>query len=926
MKTKPQLILISCFFLFTPATKGQDTINVPLDYLTIQLALDAAEANTVILVEPGTYYENLEWPRFIYGIQLKGQKGKDSTIIDANQLGRGITKNSFADDPGSLIEGFTIRNGKINEVGGGIYIDGRGTTLRNLIIADNTTTIFYGGGAHLSQYSGLIDSCLFSGNRVSLSGGAYGGGLSVTLDGPVEIRNSLFTLNSAYGINGSLGGGLYTSNGDGHDLLIHKCTFKENMAHSNFNANCRGGAMYVSGKFIVIDSCIIEDNWTQDENISEGGGIYSKMTNFTLKNSILSNNESNTAFAIMFDADEKCTNTILNTIIQGHRKDNQATTSIIEDRSPASTLDIRNTLIVNNRGRPVKIDHDVVWPKYQLRMNHCTVAGNWTGGIELRNTHATISNSILWNASESFVLTDSNEMDINYNIILGGFEGTSNIDSNPMFENTFTFPLSDGSPALSAGNPWLAESFDIYGNPRPLPINTLPDLGAVETKQSLAFVHLKFYYDINENGIRDTLERFAQIGAVSVNNDKTYTNFRQEGLVIALDTGALSIEYDDAFHSDWKVTSDPLYTNHIDENAFFEVVEFGIAPVSGEVKANIYITSDPFRCSQSINMSVTIANENSYIDTSVLWLRLDERVENYAFQVPFDTMLDPNTIGWVIPELFPSETFTIDGSIASPGIGGNTLPGDTLKIETWIAGFEEDLKFAYEGVLLCSYDPNDKLVNPNRQDSLALIDAPLFYTIRFQNTGNDYAKHVSIIDTLDPFLDLSTFRLIHTSHTDHLEVIFQGGNVVTFSFENIFLPDSTSNFEASNGHVAFSIRALSDVERKSRIENTARIYFDFNPAVITNTTSSIMVDDYTVTSLAVLPHYENVAYPSPATGTVYLMSPAEEVQVFDMNGMLLEKYYNVHEFEVHHLCPGLYLLSLLNKGQYVIQKIVMLGD
>lgn len=55
-------------------------------------------------------------------------------------------------------------------------------------------------------------------------------------------------------------------------------------------------------------------------------------------------------------------------------------------------------------------------------------------------------------------------------------------------------------------------------------------------------------------------------------------------------------------------------------------------------------------------------------------------------------------------------------------------------------------------IIRCSFDPNDKLVNPvgPHNDSLSLLSNPLEYTIRFQNTGNDTAFLVTIKDTISP--------------------------------------------------------------------------------------------------------------------------------------------------------------------------------
>jgi uncharacterized repeat protein (TIGR01451 family) len=143
--------------------------------------------------------------------------------------------------------------------------------------------------------------------------------------------------------------------------------------------------------------------------------------------------------------------------------------------------------------------------------------------------------------------------------------------------------------------------------------------------------------------------------------------------------------------------------------------------------------------------------------------------------------------------------------------------------------------------------PNDKQVNPNRASDEVLIGSPLVYQIRFQNTGNDYAQHVTILDTLDDDLDIGSFTLVSTSHPELLHVSFEDERIIRFQFDNIFLPDSLENFEGSQGFVAFTINPVANVQHETVIQNTAHIIFDSNPAITTNSTRSILVDEYTKT-------------------------------------------------------------------------------
>ena len=65
--------------------------------------------------------------------------------------------------------------------------------------------------------------------------------------------------------------------------------------------------------------------------------------------------------------------------------------------------------------------------------------------------------------------------------------------------------------------------------------------------------------------------------------------------------------------------------------------------------------------------------------------------------------------------------------------------------------------------------------------------------------------------------------------------------MVEFNFDNILLPDSIVNEPGSHGYVKYGIKANAGLADFTAVQNTANIYFDFNPAIITNTTSNTLV-------------------------------------------------------------------------------------
>jgi len=148
----------------------------------------------------------------------------------------------------------------------------------------------------------------------------------------------------------------------------------------------------------------------------------------------------------------------------------------------------------------------------------------------------------------------------------------------------------------------------------------------------------------------------------------------------------------------------------------------------------------------------------------------------------------------------------------------------------------------YCGIVTGSYDPNDKRgfplgitnqnhIQPNQQ---------LQYVVRFQNTGTDTAFTVVIRDTLDTDLNIFTVAPGVSSHNYTFRKY--GPRVLEWTFDNIMLPDSTTDEPGSNGFVTFTVDQVPDLPNGTLINNQADIYFDFNAPIITNETDHLIND------------------------------------------------------------------------------------
>lgn len=220
-----------------------------------------------------------------------------------------------------------------------------------------------------------------------------------------------------------------------------------------------------------------------------------------------------------------------------------------------------------------------------------------------------------------------------------------------------------------------------------------------------------------------------------------------------------------------------------------------------------------------------------------------------------------------------------------------------------------------------SLDPNEKLAYPRGVSNAHFIEpnTSLRYQLNFQNTGNDTAFLVVLRDTLSTLLHPASLRMGVGSHPFLWKLDDQG--VLTVTFKNIYLPDSTTNEPASHGFVQFDIAQKADNPIGSVIENRAGIYFDINPVVMTNTVFHTVGNDFIPVATAE-PKGQNQLniYPNPATDFIYLRLEDQKqvrVQLTDLYGRTLRSY-NAQApglmIRRNGLADGIYLLEVQSQG------------
>lgn len=264
-------------------------------------------------------------------------------------------------------------------------------------------------------------------------------------------------------------------------------------------------------------------------------------------------------------------------------------------------------------------------------------------------------------------------------------------------------------------------------------------------------------------------------------------------------------------------------------------------------------------------------------------------------------------------------TFYMPGTTpAGTELEFNATVADLSATETNLSNNSVD----FTGIVYNSYDPNNKLVNkgeninPNQQEDL-------IYTINFQNEGNFDAINVKVIDTLSENLDLSTFQVLNSKHNvvTSLDPLTR---IVEFKFQNANLTPSSQDEEASKGFVTYVVREKVNLPMNSVIDNTAHIYFDFNPAIVTNTTHN--VNAVLAVSEKDLGFVQLVPNPSNDGFFVKSAEKVKSVSLKDVNGKTVLKTttMNGNYVKTDALNDGIYFVEVETfKGTSVVKLSVV---
>lgn len=360
---------------------------------------------------------------------------------------------------------------------------------------------------------------------------------------------------------------------------------------------------------------------------------------------------------------------------------------------------------------------------------------------------------------------------------------------------------------------------------------------------------------------------------------------------------------------------------------------FGLFPIPNVNDLRITVTpvSKP-KAGYVLNYLITCTNVGTTTQNATVNFTADSQL-SFVQSSPVATSQSGQSASWNLGAMAPQSVSHINvlWNVDNQAILGDTLLSTgaiTPVINDSIPADNTENNICF---VVGPYDPNYKEVQTDSLTPSELTLEPwLSYTVHFQNIGNDSANTVIIKDSLSQYLNLPTLEITASSHPMTFSINNTG--IGEFRFDNIMLPDSNTNPVTSCGFVKYRVKPLTSVPSGDSIPNYADIYFDYNPAITTNTASTYI---YTPMSAETEVWQNSIkVFPVPSTGIVHISCVKKQaegsIHIFNLSGQkvyaedLSELKGEINrEINLSHLPAGIYF-GEIRDGKYKYNTRILL--
>ena len=288
------------------------------------------------------------------------------------------------------------------------------------------------------------------------------------------------------------------------------------------------------------------------------------------------------------------------------------------------------------------------------------------------------------------------------------------------------------------------------------------------------------------------------------------------------------------------------------------------------------------------------------------------------------------TIKIAVPEIKPQSKLVhyLRFKLNNPTDNLPVIQDDILKFNARIEGVFDELNYAnnnidIEQIVINSYDPNN--ITCLQGDTYQHMDEiePIYYTINFENNGTAPASIVEILNPIDAqLLSIDQVEIIDQSH--EVEALISK-DTFRFIFHDINLDYQVGE---NRGYVVYAIHPNENLSESDIINNQAEIYFDFNPAIITNLHK---LSHEPLSSIHNHQTYNSIhIYPNPNNGFLNINGAYdyESIDILDTQSRKIFSSGRIDTgYDISSLANGIYFIKLNtidNKskgvGRIILQK------
>ncbi|MBN1478938.1 T9SS C-terminal target domain-containing protein [candidate division KSB1 bacterium] len=464
------------------------------------------------------------------GARISNNRVIGNSIYDADQStsGGGILIDQTNEAPYSIVENNLVRDnvaesGGESALGGGISIYTDGRIFGNTIVGNKVTASNMCGGAAVDATGSTI-SVNIQNNEIMQNESRSTGGLPyavVRASGHINILDNIVSENKVFSTFTTIGTAIYLQQAPKGTMIKNNT-----ISNNSFNQN----VMASRGCFVAFSTDVIVEGNEIFDNVNTGG-IYIARSTAIVQNNSIQGNDVLIGAGILCDDYPKHAGIPTNVLIQNNdisynKTNNNQLGGGIGFYDSAIGLVQNNLIYMNEAGYgggvgarlsrtgAVLNQWDEKGIKGQLEslrkagsdipdygaivlMNN-TIVENKSGtggGIYSDTKKMVVLNNIVWgnSAGDGRQILDrtGRVIDVHYSNVQAGWvgDGEHNIDANPMFAIDPLYSLQSSSPCISAGcdsftvngQCVVCPSIDFYGNTRPWPDKTIPDIGAFES-------------------------------------------------------------------------------------------------------------------------------------------------------------------------------------------------------------------------------------------------------------------------------------------------------------------------------------------------------------------------------------------------------------------------------------------------------------